>query len=131
MARRVSRGEIWLLQQDKPDKRRPVVVISRPSLIDVLNTVTVVAVTSTLRGSPTEVELGIDEGLKHTSCANLCNVFTVRKSQLATFVGKVRPSKMDEICRALIVAAGCDAAHQSTESVGLPWPNTDAEMRRA
>ena len=110
MAGRVRRGEIWLLRQEKPDKRRPVVVISRPSLIDVLNTVTVVPVTSTLRGSPTEVELGTDEGLKHTSCANLCNVFTIRKSQLATFVGTVGPGKIDEICRALGIATACDSA---------------------
>ncbi len=97
-----------MLQLENPDKRRPVVVISRPSLVDALNTVTVVAVTSTLRGAPTEVELGIDEGLKGTSCANLCNLFTVRQSQLSTFVGRVPPAKMDDICGALLIATGCD-----------------------
>ncbi len=106
MAERLSRGQIWLLDRPRPDKRRP--VISRPSLIGVLNTATVVAITSTLRGSPTEVELGIEDGLKRTSCANLCNLFTVAQDDLRVFVGSVSPAKMREVCRALLVATGCD-----------------------
>jgi hypothetical protein len=30
------------------------------------------------------------EGLKTTACVNLCNVFTVRQSELKTFVGTFR-----------------------------------------
>jgi mRNA interferase MazF len=108
MARRVGRGEIWMLALARPDKRRPVLILSRPSLIDVLHTVTVAAVTSTLRGVPTEVPLGIEEGLKGPSCVNLCNVFTVRQTDLRTFVGSVSPSKMRTVCDALAVACGCD-----------------------
>jgi mRNA interferase MazF len=108
MARRLSRGEIWLLALPKPDKRRPVLVLTRPSLIDVLQTVTVAAVTSTLRGSPTEVLLGTDEGLKTASCVNLCNVYTVRQGELRAFVGTVSPIKMRDVCRALAIACACD-----------------------
>jgi mRNA interferase MazF len=108
MARAVSRGEIWLLELPKPDKRRPVLILSRPSLIPLLHTVTVAAITSTLRGSPTEVELGVAEGLKQVSCVNLCNVFTVQQRQLRTFVGSVGTDKMREVCTALTVACGCD-----------------------
>ena len=104
----MNRGEIWLLDRPRPDKRRPVVVLARPSLIQALHTVTVAAVTSTLRGVPTEVALGVDEGLKGPSCVNLCNVFTVRQSQLSRFVGTVGPGKMRAICRALTIACGCD-----------------------
>ena len=108
MARRLNRGEIWLLALRRPDKRRPVVVLTRPALLDVLQTVTVAAVTSTLRGSPTEVALGADEGLKTTSCVNLCNVYTVRQSELRTFVGTLGPAKMRDVCRALAIACACD-----------------------
>ncbi len=108
MARRVGRGEIWFLDRPRPDKRRPVLVVSRPSLIGLLNTVTVVAITSALRGSPTGVELGPNHGLRTTSCANLCNLFTVRQSELNRFVGTVGPEKMRDVCRALRVATGCD-----------------------
>jgi len=107
MADRVGRGEIWLLHLPKPDKRRPVLILTRSSLIQLLHTVTVVAITSTLRGSPTEVELGIAEGLKQVSCANLCNLFTVHQRDLRTFVGSVDPKKMSEVCRALAIMTGC------------------------
>ncbi len=108
MATRLNRGEIWLLSLPRPDKKRPVLILSRPSLIRLLNTVTVAAVTSTLRGSPTEVAVGTDEGLKSASCVNLCNVFTVQQSDLKTFVGTLTAAKMREVCQALNVAAGCE-----------------------
>lgn len=108
MAGQLNRGEIWLLDRPRPDKRRPVVILSRPSLIRHLHTVTVAAVTSTLRGSPTEVELGPEEGLKQVSCVNLCNLFTVRQSELRNFVGTVAPDKMRRICSALTIACACD-----------------------
>jgi mRNA interferase MazF len=108
VAKRISRGEIWLLDRPRPDKRRAVVVLSRPSLIQTLHTVTVAAVTSTLRGSPTEVELGVEDGLKHTSCVNLCNVFTVPRRELVTFVGTVAPERMARVCAALAIACACD-----------------------
>ncbi len=108
MARELSRGEIWLLALPRPDKRRPVLVLSRPALIEALHTVTVAAVTSTLRGSPTEVPLGVEEGLKGPSCANLCNLFTVPQSRLRTFVGTVGRDKMGQVCRALALATDCE-----------------------
>ena len=107
MAQRLNRGEIWLLDRPRPDKRRPVLVISRSLLLGVLHTVTVAAITSTLRGTATEVELGEEAGLKQASCVNLCNLFTVHQQELRTFVGTVGPSKMREVCRALAVATGC------------------------
>ncbi len=108
MAERLSRGEIWLLELSRPDKRRPVLVLSRPSLVRLLHTVTVSAITSTRRDSPTEVALGVDEGLKQASCANLCNLFTVRQNELRTFVGTVGSAKMAEVCKALAISCGCE-----------------------
>jgi len=108
MARKLNRGEIWFLDLPRPDRRRPVLILSRQSLIRLLHTVTVAAITSTLHGSPTEVELGVSEGLKQTSCVNLCNIFTVHQQQLRTFVGSVSPEKMRQVCRALILACGCE-----------------------
>jgi mRNA interferase MazF len=108
MAERLSRGEIWLLELARPDKRRPVLILSRSSLIPLLHTVTVAAVTSTLRGSPTEVEVGVTEGLKQTSCVNLCNLFTVDQQKLRSFVGTLSREKMLAVCRALAIACSCE-----------------------
>ena len=82
--------------------------MSRPPLLHLLHTVTVAAITSTLRGSPTEVALGLDEGLKNDSCVNLCNLFTVEQRRLRTFVGIVDDGKMSQVCRALAIATGCE-----------------------
>jgi len=83
-------------------------VLSRPSLLRVLHTVTVAAITSTLRGAPTEVTVGPEDGLKQTSCVNLTNVFTVRQAELRQYVGRLTGEKMRQVCRALNIACGCD-----------------------
>ena len=108
MAREIARGDVWLLELASPDKRRSVLVVSRNSLVQLLHTVTVAAITSTLRGSPTEVEIGVGEGMKGPSCVNLCNLFTVEKARLRSWQGNVGPATMTEVCRALRVATGCD-----------------------
>jgi mRNA interferase MazF len=108
VAGRLERGQIWMLERPRPDHRRPVLILSRPALIRVLRTVTVAAVTSTIRGAPTEVTLGFEEGLKHESCVNLVNLFTVPQSQLGQYVGNVTAQKMRAVCNALIIACGCD-----------------------
>jgi mRNA interferase MazF len=97
-----------MLELRAPDKRRPVLVLSRASLIRVLHTVTVVAIASTRHGSPIEVDVGAEAGLKHPSCINLANLFTVRRSDLRRYVGSVDVSTMRSVCRALVLAAGCD-----------------------
>ncbi len=108
MAREVARGEIWLLNFPSPDRRRPVLVLTRPSLQKVLHTVAAATITSTLRSAPTEVEVGLEDGLKQVSCVNLTNVFTVRQADLRNYVGSVSAQKMREVCHALNLACGCD-----------------------
>ena len=88
----------------RPDKRKPVVILSRPEAIDVLHTVMVAPITSTIRGLPSEVVVGPPEGLKHDSAVNLDHVRTVEQARLTRQVGHLRADKM----RALAVATGCD-----------------------
>ena len=110
MARTVNRGEIWLFDFKPPNKRRPVLVITRQEVIPLLGTVLVAPITSTIRGAPSEVVVGIDEGLKHQSAVNLDHVQTVDQRRLKRFVGSLGPSRMREVCRALAIATGCDPA---------------------
>lgn len=107
MARRVSRGEIWLYRFDAPDKRRPVLVISRSDALDVMQTTLVAGITTTIRDLPTEVGLGTDHGLKAPCVVNLDHVFTIRQADLRKYVGSVSADVMRAVCRALAVAAGC------------------------
>ena len=108
MADRLNRGEIWLFEFSKPDKRRPVLILTRPEVIELLHTVMVAPITSTIRGAPSEVLVGIDEGLKNECAINLDHVQTVEKSKLKRFVGSVGLQKMNAVCRALAIAAGCN-----------------------
>ena len=107
VARRVNRGEIWLYTFKPPDKRRPVVVLTRPEVIGLLRTVMVAPVTSSVRGAPSEVLVGVEEGLKGPSAINLDHVQTVEQRLLERYVGTLTPAKMIAVCRALLVATGC------------------------
>lgn len=107
MAGRLNRGEIWLYEFRSPDKRRPVLVLTRQDAIPYLNSVLVAPVTSTRRGSAGEVPVGIEEGLKHDSAVNLDQVKTVRQDKLRRFIGSLSSEKMKEVCSALAIATGC------------------------
>ena len=106
MARRVTRGDIWMYDFAKPDKSRPVLVISRQSVIPLLRTVMVAPITSAIHGVPSEVLVGTEHGLKHESAVDLDHVQTVDRSQLSRFLGHLDDEVMDEVCRALAVATG-------------------------
>ena len=108
MARRVNRGEIWLYEFKRPDKQRPVVVLTRQEVIPLLRTVMVAPITSTIHGAPSEVCVGTAEGLKHDSAVNLDHVQTVETARLRRFVGSLGRDKMNKVCRALAIATGCD-----------------------
>lgn len=109
MARELNRGEIWRYRFAAPDKKRPVLILSRQEVIGLLHTVMVAPITSTIRGAPSEVVVGAREGLKHDSAVNLDHVQTIERSRLEGYVGHLGPDKMREVCRALAVATGCDA----------------------
>jgi mRNA interferase MazF len=108
VARRVNRGEIWLYTFKPPDKRRPVLILSRPDVIPLLSTVMVGPITSTIRGAPSEVVVGIDEGLKTASVVNLDHVQTVAQEALQHYVGSLSREKMAAVCRSLAIAVACD-----------------------
>jgi len=107
VARGLKRGQIWMYTFKPPDERRPVLILTRPEVIGLLETVTVAPITSTIRGSPGEVVLDVEEGLKGRSAANLDHIQTVRQENLHTYVGSLAPGKSPEVCRALMIALGC------------------------
>lgn len=107
MARRLTRGDIWLYRFRQPDKRRPVLVIGRGDALEVMQTVLVAGITSTIRDLPTEVLLGPEHGMKAPCAVNLDHVFTIRQADLRRYVATVSPETMRRVCRALAIATGC------------------------
>lgn len=107
MARVLARGEVWSYRFRAPDKRRPVVILSRDEAIEVLGTVLVAPVTSTIRDLPSQVVIGAAEGLDHDSAVSLDHVQCVDRAKLIRRLGRLSPDRMREICSALAVATGC------------------------
>lgn len=54
MARELILGEVWLYTFQSADMRRPVVILTRQDVMELLHTVVVAPVTSTIYGAPLE-----------------------------------------------------------------------------
>jgi mRNA interferase MazF len=108
VAGRIARGDIRLYNFAPPDKKRPVVVLTRDSAIAYLSTVTVAPITSTIRGVPSEVLLGEEDGMKTPCAVNLHNPVTVTRDRLGRRVAQLSSLRMYEICAALHFSLGCD-----------------------
>jgi mRNA interferase MazF len=108
VAGRIERGEIRLVRFPSPDKARPVLVLTRDSAIGYLSRLTVAPLTSSIRGVPSEVVVGIDDGLKQPSAVNLHNVLTIQKDSVGRRVARLGDGKMRDVCRAIGFALGCE-----------------------
>jgi mRNA interferase MazF len=100
----LTRGEIWTYRFKAPDKERPVLILTRPEMISVLNTITVAALTRTIRGVASEVIVGEEYGLKERSAVNLHHLFTIPQSGIRRFIGSVSEPTMQAVRRALLHA---------------------------
>jgi mRNA interferase MazF len=102
----VRRGEVrWAEHPDWP--RRPVLVLTRDEAIDRLNQVLVVLATTNIRGLPTEVELGAEDGMPRDCVLNADNVASLPKVLIGELVTVLRPERLTEVCLALEHATGC------------------------
>lgn len=110
MAERIARGDIRLYEFAPPDKKRPVVVLTRNSALPYLSTVTVAPVTSTVRGVPSEVALDETDGMKGRCAVNLHNAVTVSQGRLGKRVARLNEDRLSELCAALRFSLGCDGA---------------------
>jgi mRNA interferase MazF len=110
MATSINHGDVRLYAFAAPEKKRPVVVLTRESAIAYLSTVTVAPVTSTIRGVPSEVVLNEDDGMKASCAVNLHNAVTVSQQHLGKRVARLSPARMSQICTALRFSLGCDIA---------------------
>ena len=102
----MTRGEIWLAQVGR--KTRPVLVLTRPEVIDVRRLVAIAEITTSNRGLAAEVAFDCaDAGLNHESIINCDGLHTIAQSSLTTRVGTVSEATMDDVCWAISYALGC------------------------
>ncbi len=98
-------GEIWWAEAE--DKRRPVLVITRSDAIPVLRRLVVAPVTRTVRGIPTELALGEQEGLAVDCAASFDNLQPINRHLLTGRVGALAGTRRRELCGALDALADC------------------------
>ena len=102
----MTRGEVWLARVGR--KKRPVLVLTRPEVLDVRELVTVAEITTSIRGLAVEVRLDLGEvGLEQASVVNCDGLHTVPQASLATHVGDVTDETMSNVCSAVEYALGC------------------------
>jgi mRNA interferase MazF len=108
LAGRLERGEVRLCRLPSPDKERPVLILTRGTAIPYLSRVTVAPITSTIRGVPSEVVLGQEDGMRQPCAINLHNLVTIRQQSLGRRLAQLNPRRMREVCTALFFALGCE-----------------------
>ncbi len=104
----MKRGDICWYTFKTPDKKRPVLILTRDSAIPVLNAVTVAPITSTIRSIPTEVVLTEEDGLPDMCAANFDNLQTVPKGNIGDRISHLTTKKMKEAALAVSFALGLD-----------------------
>jgi|SRR6476469_5482142 mRNA interferase MazF len=110
MATRIERGDVRLYEFAAPDKKRPVVVLTRRGALSYLSRITVAPITSAIRGVPSEVLLTEEDGMKQPCAVNLYNLTTVSQARLGKQVARLSAVRMREICAAIDFSLGCDAS---------------------
>ncbi|MFZ1947207.1 MAG: type II toxin-antitoxin system PemK/MazF family toxin [bacterium] len=97
----MRRGEIRWYTFKKPDKRRPVLILTRDSILEYLGEVTVAPVTTTVRGIPSEVSLSAEDGMPRGCAINCDHLQTVSKAKVGGAITAVSASKMVQVTRAI------------------------------
>ena len=102
------RGEIRWYRFASPDKTRPVLILTRDSILDLLGEVTIAPITSTIRDIPSEVLLTEEDGMPRPCAVNLDHVQTVPKAKLGALITSLLPERMKEVRTALLFALDFD-----------------------
>ena len=102
------RGEIYRLSPpatNDPKRSRCYLIVSRQTLLDSkADRVVCAPVNTAFVGLETQVAVGPDEGLKHSSCINCDQLVLIEKARLTNFVGSIGGPKLRTLRRALRVA---------------------------
>lgn len=102
----MKRGEVRWYKFSRPDKNRPVVILTRDSALEFLGEVTIAPITSTVRDIPSEVLLTREDGMPRECAVNLDHIQTVFRNKIGPLITTLSPMKLSEIRSALIFALG-------------------------
>ncbi len=104
----MNRGDIRYYNFKAPDKRRPVLILSRDSVIPYLGEVTIAPITSRIRNISSEVLLSKEDGLDKDCAINFDHIQTVQQAKIGKLIARLGSHKMLEVKRACLFALGFD-----------------------
>jgi mRNA interferase MazF len=97
----MKHGEIRWYRFEKPDKKRPVLILTRDSVLEYLGEVTIAPITSTVRNIPSEVYLSKADGMPRDCAVNCDHLQTVPKGKIGSLIISLPPAKMVDVGRAI------------------------------
>jgi mRNA interferase MazF len=106
----MNQDDVYWYTFRAPNKRRPVLILTRNSAMPFLTGITIAPLTTTIRGIPSEVLLTPTEDGVSADCAvNADNLQTIQKASLGTYVTHLSLERMREARAAIEFALGFDA----------------------
>jgi mRNA interferase MazF len=100
----MKRGEIRWYKFKAPDKKRPVLILSRNSIIGYLGEVTVAPITSTVRDIPSEVQLNREGGMPRECAVNCDHIQTVSKGKIGSLITTLSAEQIARVREAISFA---------------------------
>jgi len=97
----MKHGEIRWYKFTQPDKKRPVLILTRDSVLQYLGEVTIAPITSTVRDIPSEVFLSKADGIPLDCAVNCDHLQTVSKGKIGSLITSLPPVKMADVGRAI------------------------------
>ena len=107
-------GDVYMYTFRAPDKRRPVVILTRSSAPPYLNSVTVASITTTIRDAPSFVLLTSADVMPEACAVNVDRIQTIPKDQRGAFVTQLSLQRMRDVRSAIEFALGFDAIGSSS-----------------
>ncbi len=100
----MKRGEIRWYKFTHPDKKRPILILTRDSILEYLGEVTIAPITSTVRNIPSEVFLSRHDGMPRECAVNCDHIQTVARGKIGTLISALSPEKMRKVRKAIAFA---------------------------
>jgi mRNA interferase MazF len=100
----MKRGEIRWYRFKATDKKRPVLILTRDSILEYLGEFTVAPITSTVRGIPSEVFLSKDDGMPRDCAINCDHIQTVSRGKIGSLITAISPQKNKQVREAITFA---------------------------
>ncbi len=97
----MKRGEVRWYKFQQPDKKRPVLILTRDSVLGYLGEVTIAPLTSTIRDIPSEVLLTSHDGVRKDCAVNCDHIQTVSKTKIGALVTTLAPEKLMQVREAI------------------------------